>query len=249
MNGKKRKRIIKLLKTEHRIGDHVPVSAIYECSDCWNVTAFKQGEKFLPCEECPDVDDEQHWYRTNQLLYFVTKNVNTEFEKIETGSIKVANWIAEVSGSIWFVFFHVVWFGFWVYTNTVPWGFQFDPFPFGLLTMIVSLEAIFLSTFILMSQNIQSERSELRAELDYQTNLKTEKDVAEVLSILRQMLEEERLIVRTTSEVLQDANIILKQTRPKRRKTKKQIAREKKRDKHVDKILEEAGIRDVDPEE
>lgn len=246
---RKRRRIVKLLKSEYRQGDTVPVSAIYECSDCWNVTAFKQDERFLPCEECPDVDDEQHWYKTNQVLHFVTKNVNSEFDRIETNSLKVANWIAEVSGSIWFVLFHVVWFGWWIYTNTTPWGLQFDPFPFGLLTMVVSLEAIFLSTFILMSQNIQSERSELRAELDYQTNLKTEKDVAEVLSILRQMMEEERLIVRTTSEVLHDANIILEQTRPKKKKSKKQRDRDKRREKRVDKILEDAGIEDADPDD
>jgi uncharacterized membrane protein len=246
--GKKRNRIIKLLKTEYRIGDHVPVSAIYECSDCWNVTAFKSGERFLPCEECLDVDDDQHWYKTNQVLHFVTKNVNTEFERIETFSLKAADWIAEISGSIWFVIFHVVWFGWWIWVNTMPGYVHFDSFPFGLLTMVVSLEAIFLSTFILISQNRQGQQSELRAELDYQTNINTEKQVAEILSILRQMLEEERLIVRTTNEVLEDANIILERTQPKR-KTRKQRQLDKVRDRRADKIMEDAGIEDVDPDD
>ena len=245
MGGKKRKRIIKLLKTEYRIGDTVPVSAIYECSDCWNVTAFKHGEHFLPCEECRDPDDEQHWYRTNQFVHFVSKNLNTEFEKIETGSLRLADWIAETAGNIWFIYFHVIWFGWWIWRNTLSSEFHFDPFPFGLLTMIVSLEAIFLSLFILISQNRSSQKSELRAELDYQTNLKTEKDVAEVLSILRTMQEEERIIGQRTSEVLEDANIILERTKPRSRNKKRDKARSKKKDA----IMEEAGIDVIEPKE
>jgi uncharacterized membrane protein len=245
--GKKRgqSRIVKLLKTEYQIGDVAPVSAIYECSDCWTVTAFKKGERFLPCEESHESDD-QYWYRTNQFVHFVSKNLNSEFEKIETGSLKVADWIAEISGSIWFIFFHVVWFGWWIWTNVSPTGLQFDPYPFGLLTMIVSLEAIFLSTFILISQNRQSAKSELRAELDYQTNLKTEKDVAEVLSILHTMQEEERIIGQKTSEVLEDANIILDRTK---RRSRKQKQRDKARSRKKDQIMEDAGIDVVEPEE
>jgi uncharacterized membrane protein len=245
--GKKRKRIIKLVKTEYRIGDIVPISAIYECSDCWNVTAFKKGERFLPCEECHDADDDQHWYRTNQVLHFVTKNLNTEFEQIETFSLKLADLIAETAGNIWFIYLHIIWFAWWIWVNTGHPSFgyvDFDPFPFGLMTMVVSLEAIFLSLFILISQNRQSQKSELRAELDYQTNLKTEKDVAEVLSILRLMQEEERLIEKRTSEVLEDANIILERTK-KKKKGPKQKVREKK----ADQIMEDAGIETVEPAE
>jgi uncharacterized membrane protein len=234
--AKKRKRMIKIVQTEYAIGDRVPLSAIYECSDCWNVTAFRKGEIFLPCEECHDPAEDQHWYRTNQVLYFVTKNLNSEFERIETWSLRAADWIAEISGSVWFVIFHIVWFGWWILTNTGADGRFFDPFPFGLLTMIVSLEAIFLSTFILISQNRSSQQSELRAELDYQTNLNTEKQVAEVLSILRSMQEDERLIKRTTGEVLQDANILLKRAKKKKRKAKATKA---------ERIIEEAGIEQV----
>src|SRR5205809_1048835 len=50
----------------------------------------------------------------------------------------------------------------------------FDKFPFGLLTMIVSLEAIFLSTFVMVSQNRQAARADVRAELDFETNLRSE---------------------------------------------------------------------------
>ena len=68
-----------------------------------------------------------------------------------------------------FVYIHIAWFTIWVLLNTGRYGIEpFDPFPYGLLTMIVSLEAIFLSTFVLISQNQMSKESENRAELDLQ---------------------------------------------------------------------------------
>jgi uncharacterized membrane protein len=71
-----------------------------------------------------------------------------------------------------FVYLHVVWFAAWIVANVTGW--RFDPFPFGLLTLIVSLEAIFLSTFVMISQNRESTRSDLRAELDFETNALSE---------------------------------------------------------------------------
>ena len=86
--------------------------------------------------------------------------------------------ITRFSGSMLFVFLHVVWFGVWIVLNlALP--HPFDPFPFGLLTLVVSLEAIFLSTFVLISQNQQSAASDQRNEQDFQTNV-----YAEVLSEL-----------------------------------------------------------------
>lgn len=72
---------------------------------------------------------------------------------------RLAEFISTFAGSIPFVYFHVFWFGFWIYANKgylLPLIPIFDPFPYGLLTMIVSLEAIFLSTFIMISQNRQA---------------------------------------------------------------------------------------------
>jgi uncharacterized membrane protein len=75
-----------------------------------------------------------------------------------------------------FVYIHAVWFGIWVLLNIglAGAGWEFDSFPFGLLTMIVSLEAIFLATFVMISQNRQSQRSDLRSEIDFETNLRAE---------------------------------------------------------------------------
>jgi uncharacterized membrane protein len=89
---------------------------------------------------------------------------------------RVADAISGFAGSIPFIYIHVVWFTLWVAINLGVLGgaLEFDPFPFGLLTMIVSLEAIFLSTFILITQNRQEARSELRAEFDFRNNVRGE---------------------------------------------------------------------------
>jgi uncharacterized membrane protein len=84
-----------------------------------------------------------------------------------------------------FVYLHVAWFGLWILANTGRFGVAtFDPFPYGLLTMLVSLEAIFLSTFVLISQNRISRDSERRADLALQISLLTEYEVTRVLRML-----------------------------------------------------------------
>jgi uncharacterized membrane protein len=80
-------------------------------------------------------------------------------------SLRLADVITTFSGSMRFVGLHVAWFAAWIAINLV--GPAFDPFPFGLLTMIVSLEAIFLSTFVLISQNRVEERQQAVAEHHY----------------------------------------------------------------------------------
>jgi uncharacterized membrane protein len=84
-----------------------------------------------------------------------------------------ADAITQFSGPMAFVYLHIVWFAFWIIVNTVSTR-QFDPFPFGLLTLVVSLEAIFLSTFVLISQNRQGTRADIRARIDFQTNVQSE---------------------------------------------------------------------------
>jgi len=248
---KKRKRInIRFSKTQFRVGDQVLRSAIYECSECENVTAFKKGEEFTICENCDEKNPEQHWYHTNEFIRFVSKNLNLEFERIEGIGLRTSDIIADLAGSLWFVFLHILWFGWWVYVNTGHESFgllNFDPYPFGLLTMIVSLEAIFLATFILISQNRLSHKSELRAELDYQTNLNTEKDVAEVLSILRDVHKEGMTVENNTFELLQQIASNLDSKRKKKPKPKK--GKKTKIEKKVDEIMENAGIEDITPEE
>lgn len=107
---------------------------------------------------------------------------------------RIADAITTFSGSMAFVYIHAIWFGLWIMLNIgllhVPHISEFDPFPFGLLTLIVSLEAIFLSTFVLISQNRLSQASERRAELDLQVNLLAEQKATKVLDMLDQMARE-----------------------------------------------------------
>jgi uncharacterized membrane protein len=86
---------------------------------------------------------------------------------------RFADLVTRFSGTIAFVFLHVLWFAGWIIFNLVA-PHPFDKFPFGLLTLIVSLEAIFLSTFVLMSQNEASARDEEREVIDHRTDLLSE---------------------------------------------------------------------------
>lgn len=98
---------------------------------------------------------------------------------------RLADMITEFSGRMSFVYFHIGWFGVWIVINLGIFGNQpFDPFPFGLLTMIVSLEAIFLATFVLISQNRLSIEADRRADLDLQIGLLTEYELTRVLKML-----------------------------------------------------------------
>jgi len=83
------------------------------------------------------------------------------------------------------VWVHVIWFGSWIGYNVLPGVKQIDPFPFTFLTLVVSLEAIFLSTFILISQNHDTQISERRNHLDLQINLLTEQENTTMISMLR----------------------------------------------------------------
>jgi uncharacterized membrane protein len=104
------------------------------------------------------------------------KNENDVWQSVLRTQDHVADKVTDFAGSLRFVYIHSVWFGIWVVFNIGLFGaaLKFDPFPFGLLTMIVSLEAIFLSTFVMVSQNRQSARADLRAKLDFETNLRAE---------------------------------------------------------------------------
>jgi uncharacterized membrane protein len=99
---------------------------------------------------------------------------------------RIADWITTFSGSMAFIYLHAAWFALWIFLNLGGLGarFIFDAFPFGLLTLIVSLEAIFLSTFVLLSQNRQAEVADRRADLDLQINLLTEYEVTRVLTLV-----------------------------------------------------------------
>jgi uncharacterized membrane protein len=118
----------------------------------------------------------------------VTKTID-DILKLEsherTLSERIAERIATFTGSILFVWLHVVWFALWIAFN-IPWlGFQpIDPFPFTLLTMIVSLEAIFLSAFILMSENRQGRLADRRARVNLQVDMIAEREITKLMKLV-----------------------------------------------------------------
>jgi uncharacterized membrane protein len=108
-----------------------------------------------------------------------TRNINEEVEDNRTTVMKVADWIADFSGSLPFLFIHLAAFAFWLAWNgIVPEAQRFDPYPYGFLTLIVSLEAIVLSVFVLLSQNRQVAREKVRNDIEYDVNLKAEMQIA-----------------------------------------------------------------------
>jgi uncharacterized membrane protein len=107
----------------------------------------------------------------------VARNINEEMQIRSTTIEKVADVIAEFSGSITFLMLNAAWFTIWILWNLAPWVPHFDPYPFGFLTMVVSLEAIFLSIFVLVSQNRQAAKDRLRADAEYEVNLKAELEI------------------------------------------------------------------------
>jgi len=122
---------------------------------------------------------------TNRILrHSAAKDINEVEEDTRTTVMKVADWISEFSGSLPFLFIHCVIFFLWIILNTGPLAHTkiggWDPFPYGLLTMVVSLEAIILSVFVLLSQNRQVARERVRNDIEYHVNLKAELEVAEL---------------------------------------------------------------------
>ena len=115
------------------------------------------------------------------LRHSVSRDINETTEDTRTSVMKVADWISEFSGSLPFLFLHLGIFFVWIVLNTGPLEHTavggWDVFPFGLLTMVVSLEAIVLSVFVLLSQNRQVARDRVRNDIEYQVNLKAELEI------------------------------------------------------------------------
>ena len=112
--------------------------------------------------------------RTNAaaLRNTASRNVNEEVAAESNIVLRVADWVANFSGSITFLVLHVVAFAGWIGFNST--SAAFDPFPYNLLTMTVSLEAIMLSTLLLFSSNREGAREKVRSNIEYEVNLKAE---------------------------------------------------------------------------
>jgi uncharacterized membrane protein len=106
---------------------------------------------------------------------------------------RIADGITKFAGSMPFVYVHIVWFVLWI-------GFRIEKFPFGLLTMIVSLEAIFLSTFVMISQNRADEKRQVLADQQWKMVQEEDQQNVQLLTISQQTLELTKAIHGKTVE-------------------------------------------------
>ena len=116
---------------------------------------------------------------------------NHRDERARSLQNRIADAITRFAGSMWFVYVHIVWFAVWI-------GFQAEVYPYGLLTMIVSLEAIFLSTFVLISQNRQDQARGHMAEIEYALVRKEKEQNEELLRLSNEILKLTRSIDELT---------------------------------------------------
>jgi len=103
-------------------------------------------------------------------------------ERAESAQNRIADKITDFAGSMMFVYLHILWFGSWIL-------FRVENYPFGLLTMIVSLEAIFLSTFVMISQNRADAKRQVVANLEWKTVREEDRQNRELINLSNQILE------------------------------------------------------------
>jgi uncharacterized membrane protein len=113
-------------------------------------------------------------------------------KRAESVQNQIADRITTFAGSMWFVYIHILWFGSWI-------GFGVEGYPYGLLTMIVSLEAIFLSTFVMISQNRADAKRQVVADLEWQTVREEDKQNRQLLDLSNQILELTKAIHSSTA--------------------------------------------------
>ena len=118
------------------------------------------------------------------------RDIHQRAESRQTTQDRVADAITRFTGSMTFVYLHLALIGGWVVVNLGWLGIKpFDPYPFGLLTMAGSMEAIFLSTFVLISQNRMSAADSRRAELDLHVNMLTEHELTQLIRLTNAIAE------------------------------------------------------------
>jgi uncharacterized membrane protein len=108
--------------------------------------------------------------------------VEHAMKRAENVQNRIADQITTFAGSMWFVYIHIIWFSCWI-------GLGVEKYPYGLLTMIVSLEAIFLSTFVMISQNRADAKRQVIADQQWQTVKEEDKQNEQLLELSNQILE------------------------------------------------------------
>jgi uncharacterized membrane protein len=121
----------------------------------------------------------------------VARNAQDEIEDQRSVLEKFTDWIADFSGSMTFLLLNAGWFALWIYLN-VSGKAAFDPYPFGFLTMVVSLEAIILSILVLLAQNRQAAKDHIRDDVEYEINVKAEMEIAHLHEKVEELTDQFR---------------------------------------------------------
>lgn len=141
-------------------------------------TPLAPSADLVTCPACRIIDraDGVEDGKLYKVEHFHAGNERRLVRSVLRAQDHIADKVTAFAGSLRFVYIHSVWFGLWIIVNVGILGAsaEFDKFPFGLLTMIVSLEAIFLATFVMVSQNRQAARADIRSQLDFENNLRGE---------------------------------------------------------------------------
>lgn len=133
----------------------------------------------------------------------VIKTLKAKANAKRTPTEKFADWLTSKFGSIMFLSLNAIWFFVWIVINRgmIPSIEPFDPFPFGLLTMVVSLEAIFLAIIVLISQNREARVAELREEIELQISTISEGEITKLIHLMTLLLEKNGINVDEDPEL------------------------------------------------
>ena len=133
----------------------------------------------------------------------VVRSLKAEADQKRTAAERFADWLTDYFGTVAFLAINALWFGVWMVINLgwVPGVKPFDPFPFGLLTMVVSLEAIILAIIVLISQNRASRIADLREEIDLQINTLAEAEVTKIIKLQMMLLKKSGVDVHNDPEI------------------------------------------------
>ncbi len=134
----------------------------------------------------PDADPAQQAWKTHRQ---VIRTFRSRYNNNRKWYDLFADAMTEKFGTVFFLTLNLVWYIVWILWNSelIPWLPKFDPYPHNFLTMIVSLEAIFLTIIVLISQNRQSRIADMREEIDFNINIRAEKEITKILKMLEKV--------------------------------------------------------------
>lgn len=145
-----------------------------------------------------------HLYEPVTSSRRIIKSLKSKAAAKRTFPEKFADFMTNIFGSLTFQTLNVLWFAIWIIINLnlIPGITPFDPFPFGLLTMIVSLEAIVLSNFVLIAQKRASRVDDLREEIDLQIDIITEQELTKLMQMVSLLMEKNGLDTSKDKEII-----------------------------------------------